>query len=290
MRRARRDPDAQLGLDGLGAGFDLPARLPRVTPARLAAWSACPRRYRLTYLDDPAPARGGAWAHSTLGAAVHLALRALALRPGRDRTPAAAAALVDRHWSDEGFRDAAQAARYRARARDWVARYAEDLDPDDEPLGVEQWVSVTTPRMVAEGRVDRIDGRAGGAVVVDYKTGRWVPTAADARGAPALALYALATEATLHRPCRRVELHHLPSGEVAAWDHDPASLAGHRQRAEDAAAEAADAAAALERGGDPAALFPARPSPGCGHCPVRRHCPEGRAAEPERPSWALLAP
>jgi len=60
-------------------------------------------------------------------------------------------------------------------------------------------------------------------VIVDYKTGR-APDADDARHAPALALYALAARQTLHRTCRRVELHHVPTGEIAAAMHDEASL------------------------------------------------------------------
>ncbi|MGB8202633.1 MAG: recombinase RecB, partial [Pseudonocardiaceae bacterium] len=49
----------------------LPRPLVRVTPAKLATWTGCRRRYRMAYLDRPTPPRGGAWAHSTLGAVVH---------------------------------------------------------------------------------------------------------------------------------------------------------------------------------------------------------------------------
>jgi len=124
---------------------------------------------------------------------------------------------------------------------------------------------------------------------VDYKTGR-VPTADDARRSAALALYAVAARSALHTPCRRVELHHLPTGEVAAATHDEASLHGHLARIEDAAADMADAGAEAAAGGAPDVLFPARPAPRCGSCDVRRHCPEGRAVAPEVAPWASLAP
>jgi RecB family exonuclease len=277
-------------------GFDLEVeRLVRVTPARLGVWQDCPRRYRLTYLDRPAPPRGGPQAANTLGAVVHLALRALFERPPAERTGAAAAALVDRYWSSEGFRDDRQAAAYRARARDWVADYVTEMldrdEPDEEPaVGLERWVSVSTGRVVAEGRVDRIDRRGDELVIVDYKTGRHRPTPADAAASPALALYAVATERTLRRTCRRVELHHLPSGEVAGWRHDEASLAAHIRRAEETAGELAAAGDALAAGADPDALFPARPAPRCAGCPMRRSCPEGRAVGPEAQAWAMLVP
>jgi RecB family exonuclease len=273
---------AQLGLD-----FEAP-RLVRVTPARLGTWDDCPRRYRLTYLDRPAPVRSGARAASTLGAVVHLALRSLFALPPERRTPEAAARLVDRHWSGEGFRDAAQARHYRERARAWLSDYAEGAAEADA-VALEQWVSVAVGGIVAEGRVDRVDRRGDELVVVDYKTGR-LPTAEDARDSRALAVYALGVERTLRRRCVEVELHHLPSGQVAAWRHDRASLAGHVAAAERSAAALASAADDLEAGADPEARFPARPAPRCGSCDVRRHCPEGRAAAPESEPWAQLVP
>lgn len=282
----------QLGLEGM------PDRLVRVTPSRLAAWDDCRRRYRMTYLDRPAPARGGPRAAATLGAVVHNALQTVFGAPPARRTPGRAAAAVDRQWSDEGFRDDAQAAEYRARARRWVSDYVERHAVDDaaEPagrtLGVERWVSAPVGALVAEGRVDRLDEREdAGVVVVDYKTGRWVPDTDDARRSPALALYALAVRRTLRRPCRRVELHHLPSGTVAAADHDDASLAAHRARAEASAAALAEAGERLEIAPALAEdLFPPAPGPRCAACAVRRHCPEGRAAAPAAEPWAGLAP
>jgi putative RecB family exonuclease len=278
-------------VDGAQLGFDFATtRLVRVTPSKLGTWDDCPRRYRMTYLDRPAPPRGGARAGSTLGAVVHLALRALFDLPPAERTPRAAARLVDRYWSSEGFRDADQAAEYRERARGWLAEYVAELDPDAETVAVERWVSAATDRIVAEGRVDRIDRRGAELVVVDYKTGRRTPTPADTAASQALALYAVGVERTLRRACTQVELHHLPSGTVAAWQHDAESLREHLRRAETSAAELDAAAEELAAGGDADALFPPRPAPRCGGCDVRRHCPEGRAAAPEEVPWAGLAP
>ena len=279
-----RQVQGELDLGGL------PRPLVRVTPAKLATWTGCPRRYRMAYVDRPTPSRGGAWAHNTLGAVVHTAMRALFdLAPER-RHAGAAAALVATHWSREGFADDAQATDYRNRAQDWVSRYVEGMDPHLEPVGVERWVSAPTRRIVAEGRVDRIDEREGELVVVDYKTGRHELTADDARGSQALALYSFAVQRTLRQECRRVELHHLPTGTVAGWDHSEQSLSRHLHRAEEAADEIALATDTLAGGGDPETLFPPVPSRACSWCDFRRHCPEGRVAAPDLQPWALLAP
>lgn len=282
-------PGGQLGLDLLDPDFGATA-LHRVTPARLDTWDTCPRRYRMLHLDRPAPPRGGAFAHTTVGAVVHLALRSLAALPADRRTPAAAAALVDRHWSDEGFAGAAQAATHRDRARDWLAAAAEGPLGATEPVAVERWLSAPVGGLLVEGRVDRLDDPDGDLTVVDFKTGRRVPTDADARDSRQLALYAVAAAHVFRRPCRQVRLHHVPTGTVAGWAHDDASLAGHVAAAGTTAADAARAGASLEAGGDPGSLFPVRTGPHCGTCPVRRNCPEGRAATPEPRPWDLLAP
>lgn len=274
----------QLGLAGM------PRRLYSCTPTRLTTWLDCPRRYRFGYLVRPTPPKGPPWAHNSLGACVHNALRGWWDLPRDRRTSEGAAALVDAGWLDDGFRDAAQAARWRDLARRMVQAYVAGLDPDDEPRGVERTVAARTATLAVSGRVDRIDERGGELVVVDYKSGRRAPEQADARGSLALALYVLGVRRTLRSACRRVELHHLPSGSVAAFDHTEESLGRHLRRAEAIAAEAAAADAASAAGlagvdGGVDAVFPPRPGPLCGWCDFARHCPQGRAAAPTRRPW-----
>ena len=215
-----------------------------------------------------------------------------------ERTVAAAGDLLERGWIEEGFADAAQSAQYRRWARGLVEAYVAGLDPASEPLGVERTVATRTDLIAVSGRIDRLDERRtaprrpGELVVVDYKTGRHLLTVDDARTSLPLALYALAAAAGDARPCRRVELHHLPTGRVLAWEHTAESLARQLRRAEDIAAECA-AADELFRGAPPGEpspgspgrpddrvdqIFPPRPGSWCGWCDYRAHCPEGSAA------------
>ena len=263
----------------------MPARLFTCTPSRLTTWLDCPRRYRFVYVDRPSPAKGAPWAHNSVGAAVHTALAAWWSLPVGQRTAEAAATLVRQKWIGLGFRDDAQSDEWRERAADMVARYVDRLDRHVEPVGIERTVAMRTERIAVSGRIDRLDRRGDELVVVDYKTGRHVLTADDARGSLALAIYAAAAAKTLRRDCVRVELHHLPTGDVVEWSHSTESLDRHLRRAEDIAAEAV----AAEQSGDDAA-FPPNPGPMCGWCDFSAHCPEGRAAQAPRVSWAGLAP
>jgi len=128
----------------------------------------------------------------------------------------------------------------RARAGGWVTGSVAERDPTGEPVGAERRVAATTDRLALGGRIDRIDQRGDELVVVDYKTGRSPSTEDDARGSPALATYVLGVRRTLRRPCRRVELHHLPSRTVAVFEHTDRSLANHVRRAEDVLARGAE--------------------------------------------------
>jgi hypothetical protein len=252
----------------------------------------------MSYLDRPAAPKGPPWAHNSVGASVHNALAGWWRLPLSRRTVAAAGTLVTQGWISEGFAGDAQSARYRDWARSMVEAYVAGLDPDDEPVGVERTVATRTDKIAVSGRIDRLDARprqdADGTelVVVDYKTGRHLLSVDDARSSQALAIYALAASRALRRDCRRVELHHLPSGQVLAWEHTPESLARHLRRAEDVAAECADAdermRAVLPREKYDE-VFPPRPGPACGWCDYLRNCPEGAAAAvPRRPWDALL--
>jgi RecB family exonuclease len=263
----------QLGLEGM------PTRLFACTPSKLLTWSDCPRRYRFQYVDRPTPQRGPAWAHNSVGTSVHLALARLWDLPVTSRTPDAARRLLETAWQGVGFADDDQALRWRGYAGDMVASYVRGLDVEAEPRGVERTVAFTSATLAVSGRVDRVDERDGAVVVVDYKTGRSALSSDDARGSLALALYVLGCRRTFHRPAARVELHHLPSGTVHAWEHTEESLERHLGRAE---VIAAVVAAAVD--------YPARPSSLCAWCDFAQHCPEGREASggPKKP-WAGLA-
>ncbi|PZF97189.1 recombinase RecB [Micromonospora deserti] len=283
--RPRDGQPEQLGFEGM------PERLFVCTPSKLGAYADCPRRYRYSYVDRPAPAKGPPWAHNSLGASVHTALKNWYALPPDRRRPEALATLLKGTWVRDGYRDDEQERSAYRRALGWLESYVESLEPGVDPLGVERVVAVKTGVLAFNGRADRIDSRPGPAgpelVIVDYKTGRTGLDADDARGSQALALYAYAAERVFRRPCRRVELHHLPSGTVAAHEHTAESLARQVSRAEDTARDIMAAERAVADGTDPDDAFPTTPGPRCGWCDYRRTCPAGAQAPGKEP-WAAV--
>ncbi|HVU71843.1 MAG TPA: PD-(D/E)XK nuclease family protein [Mycobacteriales bacterium] len=268
--------------------FEAPARLFKATPSKLAAYTDCPRRYRERYVEGR---RGVAqpWAHMSLGNSVHLALARWWDQPVGERTPGTAVRLLHTHWVGDGFRDDAQEEATKDIAASWVEGYTATLDPEAEPYAVEREVAARSSTLLFTGRVDRLDARDGTLAIVDYKTGARGLVENEARGSSALALYAAAAQRMLRRACARVELHHIPTGEVQAHDHDETALRRAISRAEDVAVEAMAAEDAYAAGVPADEAFPPSPGAQCGSCAFRDECAPGRAAVPEVPkTWAHL--
>ena len=256
------------------------------SPSRLLTFLDCPRRYRMQYLDRPAPEKRRQRAHTSLGIAVHNALRDV--WDLREPSAAAGGRLVDDAWVDVGFRDAEQSRRWRERMRGAVTAYLGSGGLARRPVGIERTVACVSGDLRVQGRIDRLDDRDGELVVVDYKTSRQVPTDDDARTSLPLALYAAAVWKMFRRPVLRVELHHVPSGAVAAHDHTPESLARKVEQARSIMRDARRADADHAERGPASSMFPAVTGPLCAWCDLRAHCPEGQAAGPEKSDWAAL--
>ncbi|KRF40482.1 recombinase RecB [Terrabacter sp. Soil810] len=268
----------------------MPTPLYSGSPSRLLAWLDCPRRYRMQYLDRPRPQARPQRAHTSVGIATHNALRDFWDLPAARRTPAGVAELVRSSWIDVGFRDPEQSAAWRLRVRDAVTEYLRVSDRDHQPVGIERSVSLKTDEVAITGRIDRLDDRQGELVVVDYKTGRQVPTDDDARTSLPLALYAVAASRMFRRPCHRVELHHVPSGTIASHEHTDESLARKVAEAESIASDLRRADAEFKEVGVESTRFAPRTSAICSWCDFRAHCPEGQQMGPEKSDWAGLEP
>src|SRR6478735_1240374 len=255
----------------------MPTPLYSGSPSRLMAW-----------LDRPKPSARPQRAHTSVGIATHNVLRDFWDLPAAQRTPAGVAELVRSSWIDVGFRDPEQSLAWRLRVRDLVTEYLRHSDRDNQPVGIERSVSLKTDEIAVTGRIDRLDDRDGELVVVDYKTGRQVPTDDDARTSLPLALYAVACARMFRRPCRRVELHHVPTGTVAAHEHTEESLERKVAEAESIASDLRRADADYAEIGVESTRFAPRTSPLCSWCDFRAHCPEGQQQGPEKSDWAGL--
>lgn len=262
----------------------------RASPTRLLTYLDCPRRYRFAYLDRPTPVKAPPRAHTVVGVVVHNVLRDFwDLAPGQ-RTPDAVRRLVAAGWSDSGFRDHAQSAAWRSAVTEEVVEYLRGSDRQTQPRGVERSVQLPVGRALLAGRIDRIDERDGELVIVDYKTSRKPIDQQDARVSLPLAFYAAAAARLFRARCLRVELHHVPSGQVIAHEHTVESLDRKLAEADSIVRDLIDVDASYEQQGAASTAFPPQPSALCRWCDFREHCPEGQAVGAAALPWEALEP
>ena len=251
----------------------------------------------MTYLDRPPPPKGPPWAHNSLGASVHNALAGWWRLPRAGRTVAAAGDLLDGGWIDQGFASDAQSAAVRATgaAAWWSATRRRSTRPRSRWAWSARWAPAPSRSCCRAGSTGWMSAAARPGdrelAVVDYKTGRRPLTTDDARTSMPLALYALAAARMFRRPCRRVELHHLPTAHGARLGaHRRGTLARQVRRAEEHRGRVRGRRRAVPgRAARPAEVdevFPPRPGPGLWLVRLPRSCaPRDRRPRPRASPW-----
>lgn len=172
----------------------------------------------------------------------------------------------DRLWAEQFAGDTWPDRVAYANGRLMAERLAAYLDKRaDVTVRTEHPFRAELGRAVLSGVADRIELRDGGAYVVDLKTGRSMPSQAEAHENPQLAMYQLAIASGavdgVDTPLG-AELAYLSSGKAGASRAQPPIDP-------DAARERLDHVVGLMTG----AVFPAVVDKHCDTCPVRRACP-----------------
>ena len=271
-----------------------PGRPPALSPSRASDFTTCPLLYRFRVIDRIPEPPTTATARGTL---VHAVLERLFDRPAAERTPAAAAQMVDPEWlrlceSDEGlaglFEPEAQEERERflADAHASLTGYFRLEDPRRlEPAEREWYVETELPSgLRLRGYVDRVDATpAGDLRVVDYKTGKVPLEAYEASALFQMKFYALVIWRLRGVIPRVLQLMYLSGdGEVLRYSPDEADL-----RATERKLEALWAAISRAREtGD----FRPRPSRLCDWCRHKALCPEFGGTLPPMPDESAPRP
>jgi len=255
--------------------LDLPRTL---SPSKVTAFTNCPLAFRFSQIEHrpepPSP-------HSVKGTLVHAALEGLFWHHGPgDRTPAAAAAELERAWhelqDDDEFGqlelDRDGAAAFLADAGTLVDNYFRLEDPNGaRAVGMELGVETMVDGMRLRGIIDRLDVAADGSlIVVDYKTGR-APSERFERGSlGGVQTYALLCESVLGRAPAEVRLLYLRQPIAISSVASEQTIRGQRKRT-------LAVWSAIEKACD-AEDFRPHVGPLCDYCNFKASCPAFAAA------------
>ena len=182
------DPREWYGLAGASSTDPLWAREEKVpvSPSKAETVSTCALRWAL----EAAGGTAADAASQTLGTLVHSIAEHLP-----DGTEAELLGELDRRWSELGLRDGWPAVAERRRAERMIGRLAEYFKGAGEAMLREAPFSLELDRALLRGVVDRVEAVGDGSVqVVDLKTGKRAPSAADTVENPQLGSYQLAVD------------------------------------------------------------------------------------------------
>ncbi|TBT84676.1 ATP-dependent helicase [Propioniciclava sinopodophylli] len=258
----------------------------RLSPSQLEGVLTCPRRYFLNREVKAEPPRSST---TILGSVMHAVAERAA---SGELTYATASELLDAVWADIPFPAAWLSASERAEADAAVERFVawqsghEHADVVGVEVPFEAAIEVDGEVVVLAGSVDRLERTPTGDLrVVDFKTGRSLPTQAEAAASVQLGVYQLAIEAggfEQHAPGAHsagASLVYLRHDATPGWpkDYRQPSLAEKPHLSDDPDElahptwvhhQVAQARRVLAEGS-----FDARPGGHCQWCPVRSSCP-----------------
>jgi putative RecB family exonuclease len=257
-----------------------------LSPSRAADFVTCPLLYRFRSVDRlperPSP-------DAVRGTVVHKVLEDLFDLPAPERTPARAQEMLEPAWAmlreaepelaemfgEEGH----DAVTWLETCRTVLDRYftLEDparLQPSEREVYVE---ALLDSKLLLRGFIDRLEETADGRVrLTDYKTGKVVSEAFEAKALFQLRFYALVLWRTRGVVPTVLQLLYLGSGHVLRYEPDEADLRATERRV-NAIWEAIRAA---EESGD------WRPQRGrlCSWCSFQELCPEYGGTPPPLPA------
>ena len=271
-----RHPDDFAGYLDPGPDTGVVGDTVRLSPSQADLYEKCPRRYvlerRLGIGDsDSVYADFGSLVHDVLETVESAATD----RGDQHATLDEALDELDRQLFTGRFGGGAFDRAWRRRGREGLTTLYESWPSDGMPIAHEHELRLEHEGTEWVGRADRIEARAGGLAVVDYKTSKTPAVVADAEGSlqlgfyvlgsrndPALADTGIADQAEMWFPLAR-------KTSVAVRPFDIEQLPEIEARMQ----------AVAEGIGEE--HWPPRPNDGCSNCSVRSICParpEGREA------------
>jgi putative RecB family exonuclease len=273
-------------------GEERPERFPgpSLSPSRAADFKTCPLLFRFRTIDrlpeQPSP-------DQVRGTLVHAVLERLFDLPAEDRTPDAAAGLIEPQWhrlvaEEPALADLFEAVvgatadvpltDFLAGARALLDGYFTVEDPRRlEPAERETLIStLVDDELLIRGYIDRLDvSPAGDLRVVDYKTGGAPREAFEGRALFQLKFYALVLWRTRGVVPRVLRLLYLKDAEVCDYAPDAQEL----ERFERTLVALSQAIERAKRDQD----FRPKPSRLCGWCSHQQFCPEFGGTPPPYP-------
>jgi len=161
----------------------------------------CPLHYKAKYLLKlPTPAH----AASSFGNTIHLTMREFYESVRRKEKPDIEK-IYSRNWITEGYMDNRQMKAYYGKGQKYLKQFiADEFNPKNLPLKLEEPFTVSLGELSIGGKIDRVDQLSDGRIeIIDYKTSTKSLTEKEAAMDLQLSFYALAATLLPQDPFHR---------------------------------------------------------------------------------------
>lgn len=167
--------------------------------SQIETFQTCPLHYKLRYLlKIPTPESPAL----SFGSSMHNAMQSfyMSVKNGENPTERLIINSLDTNWIREGYQTKSHELETKAAGYEYLKNYfRKEFHPDLLPVALEQPFQLTLPKKEGErqlkigGKIDRIHVLTDGTLeIIDYKTGKNIPTQKEADKNMQLTFYALA--------------------------------------------------------------------------------------------------
>lgn len=146
----------------------------------LSIYGDCPRKYKFQYVDGLAKLYRQEKPYLSFGESLHKALEEFFKNPdAKSRTKENLLGILSRVWVKKGFSSEDEEKQYLRDAERLLGIFFDTQDVKVKPFRVEEFFRVPMKDFFLTGRMDRIDilpGTKNKLEIIDYKTGKYMPT------------------------------------------------------------------------------------------------------------------
>lgn len=170
-----------------------PIDITYISYSQLQTFQMCPLHYKLRYLLNlPSPTSPAL----SYGVSVHSVLRDffMMMKQENELETVAIRELLKKNWLSQGYASKLHEQQTYAQAENMLLAYGERvLENRPDTIAIEMPFNFWLGKLKVGGRIDRIDKLSDGRIeIIDYKTGKNVPTESKVKEDLQLSLYALA--------------------------------------------------------------------------------------------------
>jgi len=149
----------------------------KVSYSKYSTYKQCPFKYKAHYIDGLAAKYEKETPALFLGNLVHDTLyKFYQIKNPEERTLEKMNDIFESMWRDDVFTTQTERDEYYNRGKDMLARFYEKEDKTSNPISLEEYFEVQLGEHTINGFIDRVDKADDGVEIIDYKTGRYVPS------------------------------------------------------------------------------------------------------------------